>query len=143
MEKIIRLSTNIDDMTAEELGYAMEQLINAGALDVYFVPIVMKKNRPATELCVLTTIEQEEKLVELIFLHTTTLGLRSEEIQRYSLQRATKIFSTPYGEIRVKVAEGYGVTKYKIEHEDLARIAREQKKSISEIKSSLEKFIEL
>lgn len=141
MEKIVKLSANIDDMTAEELGFAMERLLEAGALDVYFVPIQMKKNRPAVELCVLASLEREQGLVRQIFYHTTTLGLRREEIQRYVLERKINRISTPYGEVCVKTAEGYGVKKQKIEYEDLARIAREQKKPLAEAGRWMEDFI--
>ena len=141
MQAIIKLSANIDDMTAEELGFAMDRLIEAGARDVYFVPIVMKKNRPAIELCVLVSREQEESFVEKIFFHTTTLGLRREEIYRYTRQRETKLVRTSYGEVRIKTSEGYGAKKRKIEYEDLARIAGEQGKSLQEMRALIEEYL--
>ena len=132
-DSITELSCNLDDMTGEEIGFAMEQLLSAGALDVYTTAIGMKKNRPATMLTVLCRNEQKEEMVRLIFRHTTTLGIREAEFTRYTLQRHFETVETPYGPVRRKVVSGYGVSRSKAEYEDLAKIAREQGKGLREL----------
>ena len=86
-DEIFELSCNLDDMTGEELGFASEMLLNAGALDVYTIPIGMKKNRPGVMLNVLCRPESREKMVKLLFLHTTTIGVRETRHDRYREQQ--------------------------------------------------------
>lgn len=133
-DTVTELSCNLDDMTGEEIGFAMEQLLSAGALDVYTTPIGMKKNRPGTMLTVLCKEEQKDEMVRLLFRHTTTLGIRENRFSRYTLERHMETVQTPYGPVRRKVVSGYGVTRSKMEYEDLAKIAREQGKSLRELK---------
>lgn len=125
-DEIFELSCNLDDMTGEELGFASEMLLNAGALDVYTIPIGMKKNRPGVMLNVLCRPESREKMVKLLFLHTTTIGVRETRHDRYILCREEETRQTPYGSVRGKAVEGYGVRREKPEYEDLRRIALEQ-----------------
>jgi len=132
-DQIAALSCNLDDMTGEEIGFAMEQLLEAGALDVYTTAIAMKKNRPATMLTVLCRDDQKEAMVRLIFRHTTTLGIREAEFCRYTLQRQVETVETPYGPVRRKVVSGYGVSRSKAEYEDLAKIARQQGTGLREL----------
>lgn len=132
-DQIAELSCNLDDMTGEEIGFAMEQLLAAGALDVYTTAIGMKKNRPGTMLTVLCRKEQKEELVRLMFRHTTTLGIREAEFSRYTLDRHMETVETPYGPVRRKVVSGYGISRSKLEYEDLAKIAREQGKGLREL----------
>lgn len=132
-DSIIELSCNLDDMTGEEIGFAMERLLAAGALDVYTTAIGMKKNRPGTMLTVLCRKEEKEALVHLLFRHTTTLGIREASVSRYTLQRHIETVETPYGPVRRKVVSGYGVSRSKLEYEDLAKIAREQEKGLREL----------
>ena len=132
-DQIAALSCNLDDMTGEEIGFAMEQLLEAGALDVYTTAIGMKKNRPATMLTVLCRDDQKEAMVRLIFRHTTTLGIREAEFCRYTLQRQIETVETPYGPVRRKVVSGYGVSRSKAEYEDLAKIARQQGAGLREL----------
>lgn len=132
-DQIAALSCNLDDMTGEEIGFAMEQLLEAGALDVYTTAIGMKKNRPATMLTVLCRNDQKEAMVRLIFRHTTTLGIREAEFCRYTLQRQIETVETPYGPVRRKVVSGYGVSRSKAEYEDLAKIARQQGAGLREL----------
>ena len=138
-EDILELSCNLDDSTPEEIGFAMEQLLDAGALDVYMTPIFMKKNRPATMLTCMCRSSDREKMTELLFRHTTTLGVRETVFRRYTLSREQQLVQTPDGDIRVKVSSGYGVTRRKPEFEDLAQIARKTGKSLQEIKHSIDK----
>lgn len=134
---IVELSCNIDDMTGEAVGFAMETLLAAGALEVCTVPIGMKKSRPGILLCVMCRKEDKDNMVRLLFLHTSTIGIRENLFQRYTLDRSVEAVHTKYGEIRKKVSAGYGVTREKYEYEDLARAAREHSCSIGQVLSEL------
>lgn len=137
-ELIFELSCNVDDMTAEDIGFAMERLYESGALEVYTIPVGMKKNRPGTLLRVMCTEEKKQALVECLFCHTSTLGIRETETRRYILKRKMETVSTPYGDVRVKSVSGYGVSRAKYEYEDLARIARERGIGLSEVRRLLQ-----
>lgn len=136
-DMVAELCCNVDDMTAEAIGFAGEMLLEAGALEVYTVAAGMKKSRPGTVLHVMCTESAKDKMVELIFRHTTTIGIRENISRRYTLARSIQKVQTPYGEIRKKVSEGYGVRREKYEYEDLARLARERGMSIQEIQEAL------
>ena len=136
-ENLYVLACNLDDMTGEELGFAQERLFEAGALDVWTAPIGMKKGRPGVLLSVLCRPEQTHALTECLFRHTTTLGVREDYVQRYTLRRETRTADTPWGPVRVKTASGYGVTREKPEYEDLAKIARENGLSLREVKDKI------
>ncbi len=125
LETLLLLETNLDDMPAEWLGPLLEQLLDAGALDAWFTPIQMKKNRPAVQLSVLCPPDRAPALRALLFAHTSTLGVRQREVQRYSLPRRTVRVSTPYGAVRVKLAE-YAPGRWKAapEFEDCLAAAR-------------------
>ena len=131
------LSCNLDDMTAEAIAFAMETLLAAGALDVWTTPITMKKSRLGTMLSLLCREEDRQKLVELLFRHTTTIGVREHACRRYTLARTVDTVRTPYGDVRRKTSCGYGVTRTKYEYEDLARIARDHNMPLSEAISAL------
>ena len=137
-DEVIELACNLDDMTAEQIGFAMDQLMAGGALDVYTIPIGMKKSRPATMLCVLCKAHSKENIVRLIFRHTSTLGIRENICRRYTLERSIETVETPYGEVRIKKAEGYGASREKYEYDDISRIAAEHGVSIREIISQIE-----
>ena len=137
-DSVIELSCNVDDMTAEAIGYAMEKLFAGGALDVYTIPIGMKKSRPGTMIQVLCKPEDKTCIVELMFKHTSTIGIREAELGRYILNRETQTLETPYGLVRKKVSSGYGVTHMKYEYDDIARIADAQSVSLQDVTSMLE-----
>ena len=103
--QIVELSCNMDDMTGEEMGFAMDRLFEAGALDVYTLPISMKKSRPGILLRVMCRPEDREKMVEQIFRHTTTLGVRESRMGRYTLKRQMEQVETPWGTIGEKTAQ--------------------------------------
>ena len=132
-DDILELSCNLDDMTGEEIGFALEQLMDNGALDVFTTAIGMKKSRPGIMLTVLCRPEDKETLLPLIFRHTTTLGVRENTLRRYTLNRREETIQTPYGPVRQKVATGYGVERKKYEYEDLARLAREHDLSLFDL----------
>ena len=104
-ETLWMLETNLDDCTGEALGYVSETLFQAGARDVTFAPVFMKKNRPAYLLSVLCTEADREKLEDLIFLHTTTIGIRRYQVERRTLPRQSLTAKTSYGTVRVKKIE--------------------------------------
>lgn len=101
-DEVMVMSTNLDDCTGEMLGYAMEVLFEAGALDVFYTPIYMKKNRPAWRLTVLAREEDADKMEKLIFQHTTTIGIRRHREERVKLKREEGKAQTPFGELKVK-----------------------------------------
>ncbi len=133
-DTIVELSCNLDDMTGEDIGFAMEQLLAAGAADVFTSPISMKKNRPGCLLTVLCQENRREEMVALLFRHTTTLGIRETSHRRYILTRRTETAQTPYGSVRCKISEGHGTRRCKPEYDDLAEIARIQGLPLSEIR---------
>ena len=118
-DKVIELRFNVDDMTGEETGYATGVLMENGALDVFTTPVFMKKNRPGILFTVLVKPEDKERFAKLIFENTTTIGIRYNEMDRFRLDRREEKVMTKYGEISVKVTEGFGVTKAKPEYDDI------------------------
>lgn len=136
-EEIIELACNLDDMTPEELSFAMEELLTLGALDVYFTSIGMKKSRPGVKLTCMCRERQREQMLECIFKHTTTLGVREYVCKRYELGRSEKTVRTQDGEVRVKTSSGYGAVREKAEYEDLAALARKSGKTIAQIRSEV------
>ncbi len=123
----VLIETNIDDMVPEVYGHVMERLFAAGALDVFFVPIFMKKNRPATLLSVIARAGDEATLAQLLLRETTTLGVRVQPLRRYQARRELHTVETSFGPVRVKVKllEGRPVGAAP-EYEDCRRIATEQ-----------------
>ncbi len=141
-DHIVELRCNLDDMTPEAVGFAMEELFAAGALDVYTTAVGMKKNRPGILLTCMCKEKQREEMIRLLFLHTTTLGVRESVCNRYTLKRTMKTETTVYGNVRIKEVSGWGIKRQKAEYEDLARIAREQKMSIAQVRECVENMKE-
>jgi uncharacterized protein (TIGR00299 family) protein len=120
----VMLETNIDDLNPEVYPYVMEQLFKSGALDVFLTPIQMKKNRPGTMLQVLAGSKDVPRLRKIIFEETTTLGIRQHSIERWALERESREILTPYGIVRVKIAQlGGGKSKVAPEFEDCRKLA--------------------
>lgn len=138
-DEIAELSCNLDDMTAEAVGFAEEALFEAGALEVYTVPVGMKKSRPGVLLTCMCRREDEEKMVELLFRHTTTLGVREHISRRFTLKRREETVETAYGPVRKKISQGHGVARAKLEYEDLAAIAKKTGRPLEEIRKEIEK----
>lgn len=134
---VTEFKCNIDDMTAEQTGYAMDVLFRAGALEVYTLQAGMKKSRPGIELNVMCREADREKILGLIFKHTSTLGVREYVSVRHTLNRRIEEKDTDYGPVRLKTAEGYGVVRKKWEYDDITRIAGERNSSIEEIVAGL------
>ena len=137
-EEITKLECNLDDMTGEDIAFACEQLFKAGARDVYTQPIGMKKGRPGVLLSVICLPDQADGLAALIMRHTSTLGVRRQELSRYILNRQTETRETAYGPVRVKRAFGMGAEKVKPEYEDLAALAEKNGASLNEIRKAVE-----
>ena len=128
------------DLAPQDAQFAAAKaLLDAGALDVYTVPVGMKKSRPGTLLCVLCRVQDREKILRALFKHTTTLGVRETPLRRYTMTRRVETVQTGLGAVRCKVSEGYGVVRRKFEYDDLARLAREQNRSLQEITEQIEK----
>jgi hypothetical protein len=123
-EELLVIETNLDDTTPQTLGYAMERLFAAGALDCWFTAIQMKKNRPATQLSVLCRKSDRDAVTGIIYRETTTLGVRVIAVGRECLERTFATVATRFGEIEVKVAKYKGETvSAKPEYETLRRFA--------------------
>jgi pyridinium-3,5-bisthiocarboxylic acid mononucleotide nickel chelatase len=123
-EMITVLEANLDDLNPQVFGYVMDRLLDEGALDVFTIPVQMKKNRPGALLTVLCKPEDAGKLTQLIFAESTTLGVRRREEMRQTLARRWENVRTPWGEVRIKIASMNGtVTNYAPEFEDCRKIA--------------------
>lgn len=133
-EELSLLETNIDDLSPQVLGHFMEQALDAGALDCWFTPIQMKKNRPATLVSVLVKVRDEEKFMDLLYRETSTIGIRVQRIKRHALEREFRSVKTEFGEIGVKVASKEGaVMNIRPEFEDLKAAAAAAGVSILEV----------
>ena len=141
-ERITRLECNLDDMTGEEIGFAMEQLFAAGAFEVYTQPVGMKKSRPGVLLTVICSTGEADRLAGEMMKHTTTLGIRRQDLSRYVLKRKVETVDTPCGKVRVKYASGMGVERSKAEYDDLAAQARERNMSLNAVRRMIRESTE-
>ena len=138
-DEIFELEFNVDDMTGEELSFASERIFDAGARDVSFSPVLMKKGRPGYKAGVMCTAEDREKVVSAIFANTSTLGIRETHCRRYQLERKIETVSVGNGfSARRKISEGYGAHRTKWEADDLAEFARRTGASLSVAKENLD-----
>lgn len=117
------VESNIDDMSGEIAGYVMEKLFDAGALDVFYTPIHMKKSRPAVKLTVICSSDRLEIIQHMILRETTTIGIRRYKTQRVCMEREIHTVKTPWGMARVKVSSIDNVKKYAPEYEDCKKLA--------------------
>jgi uncharacterized protein (DUF111 family) len=125
LEHVVLLETNVDDQPGEQLAFAAEQLLSAGALDVWWQAIGMKKGRAAVLFSVLTTAGREAEMVDLVFRETSSLGIRRQLLERWICDRETQSVATAWGNIRVKVKHWRGaVLGAAPEYEDCAKAAR-------------------
>ncbi|MCL1893703.1 MAG: nickel pincer cofactor biosynthesis protein LarC [Holophagaceae bacterium] len=132
-EEVIELVCNLDDMTPESLAFAQQLLLDNGALDVYTTPIGMKKGRTGFSFTCMCRCADRDKMLSLMFLHTSTLGIREYLCRRHCLKNEYSTLETKYGEVRIKYSSGFGINKYKPEYEDVASIARREKKSVQDV----------
>ncbi len=137
-DEVSGLFANVDDMTGEEIGFALEMLFEEGALDVYTTGIGMKKSRPGVMISVICEEKDEERLVRALFKYTSTLGIRKSVFSRHTLHRSEDVVDTKYGKVRIKRSSGYGVERRKSGYDDVAAIARRENLSICEVRNNLE-----
>jgi uncharacterized protein (TIGR00299 family) protein len=133
--RIAVLETNLDDLNPQVFGYVLDQLLEAGALDVFYTPVQMKKNRPGTLLTVLARIEDRAKMTQILFRETTTLGVRHRLEERDVLFRSSMTIETEYGQIRIKVArDGQGkLVNYAPEFEDCLAAAAASRVALRDV----------
>ena len=122
-EQIYVLESNIDDSTAEELGLAMEKLLQAGAADVHFEPCFMKKNRPAYMLRVISKADKVAEMEDIILRHTSTIGIRRYPVERTCMEREIKTVATVYGEVAVKISRYKDIVRCQPEYESVKAVA--------------------
>jgi uncharacterized protein (TIGR00299 family) protein len=132
-ENVVEIQTNLDDASPEELAFAMERLLEAGALDVAFSPLQMKKNRPGVLVRVLGRPEDGQRLAELVLVHTSALGARVQTIERLIAQRSQRTVVTPWGSVRVKVKHLGEREVVAPEYEDCAAVARAANVALNEV----------
>ena len=133
-DEVLELVCNLDDMTGEELAFAMERLFEVGALDVTVLPATMKKGRPGHVLTVLCATGRRDGVLHALFRHTTTLGVRARRCRRWVLARREEDVALPDGgTVRRKLSQGFGVQRAKYEYEDLAALARARGVSLWEV----------
>lgn len=130
---IWKLETNIDDCNGESLGYTMDRLMEAGARDVHYTPVYMKKNRPAYQLNVICTEEDIARMEQIIFEETTTIGIRKVPMERTVLKREIRTIQTPLGEARVKVCKLNGAERYFPEYNDIISLCKAHGKNYQEV----------
>ena len=136
---VTELKANIDDMTGEDMGFAMERLLEAGALDVSYAPVVMKKSRPGVILTCLCRPGDADRLAAEVLRHTTTFGVRRTDCRRYALAVSMDGVETAYGTVPRKAGAGYGITKSKPEYEAIAKAAREHGVSLAAVREAYER----
>lgn len=132
-DTVYKLESNIDDCSGENLGYVMERLFEAGARDVHYLPVFMKKNRPAYQLNVICLSEDVPKLEEIIFRNTTTIGIRRIQMERAILEREIRRVPTSLGEAAVKLCSLYGSRRIYPEYESVAAICKQKGLSYQEV----------
>jgi len=138
--EIMVVETNVDDMTGEMAGYVLETLMGKGALDVFYTPVYMKKNRPGNHLTVLCKEADLPAIEEIILRETTTLGLRKYPVTRICMDRHFKKLTTPLGDVSIKISEYGNIRKETPEYEDIRRIAQKTGKSLGEVFEMVEKL---
>lgn len=134
-DEVTELKANIDDMTGEALGLALERLLEAGALDVSYAPAAMKKNRPGVLLTCLCRPGDADRLAAEVLRHTSTFGVRRTDCRRYALAASMDAVETPWGTVPRKTGTGYGITKSKPEYGVLAEIAAERKVPLAAVRA--------
>lgn len=137
-EKICKLETNIDDCSGEVLGYVLECLMQAGARDVHYFPVYMKKNRPAYQLNVLCETADASKMEQIIFTQTTTIGIRKQYMDRSILPRQIQKIQTCYGEIQVKICSVNGEKRMYPEYDSIVEVCRQTGSPYMEIYRNLQ-----
>ena len=136
--RVVELCCNLDDTSGEDIAFALQAALDAGALDAWWEPIGMKKSRPAVRVAVLCRPADRDAMLSVLFRHTQTIGIRETLCQRYVLRRESGKVESPWGEVCVKRSQGWGVERVKAEADDLARIARENDLSLEQVRRNLQ-----
>lgn len=139
-DSVMELCCNLDDMTPEAIGFAIERLWETAVLDVYTIPIGMKKGRPGTMLCCLSKPEDAQSVAKTMLRHTSTLGVREQECRRTTLERRVKTIPSEWGDMHIKESFGPDVSKQKVEYEDAARVAKVEGISLAEATAQILKI---
>lgn len=137
VDYVCELAVNLDDMTGEDIGFAMEILMEKGALDVYLEHIVMKKSRPAVKLVCMCRESECEKFAALILKYTTSIGVRQYRCKRFVMDRKIQQRESKFGDMKIKYCKGYGSSKSKPEYDDVAKLAKKLEKSPDEVRREL------
>lgn len=136
-KEVFLIESNIDDSNGENLGYLLEILMERGALDVFYTPIFMKKNRPAYKISVISKKEDVKTLSKLIFKHSSSIGVRFTRYGRFEMNRRFEEIETKFGKIRKKLVEFEDIKKSSYEYEDLKKLAKENNLSLEELKDEI------
>ena len=134
------IETNIDDMNPQDYDVVVEHLYDAGALEVFLTPTIMKKTRPAVQVTVLCAPETVTALANILFRETTTLGVRTARTQRLILSRTIRKVSSPYGSIRIKISAN-DPARFSLEYADLKKLARKHDMPINALRKELYAFV--
>jgi uncharacterized protein (DUF111 family) len=136
-QRVVKIECEIDDMNPQLFGPLMDGLLAAGALDVFYTPVQMKKSRPGTLITVIAPTDRRHALTDLLFKESTTIGVRYEEMSRTCLDRAVEIVTTPYGDVRFKIARRDGQELNAApEFDDCARLAAEHGVSVKAVQAA-------
>jgi uncharacterized protein (TIGR00299 family) protein len=139
-DECVVVETTIDDMSPQDYEVLFEYLYEAGALEVFLTPVIMKHSRPGVLLTVLCA-SYKDRIIDVIFNQTTTIGLRVRHTQRLKLKRSISKIATPYGLIRIKVIEHDGKKRFSLEYQDVKKIALKKKISLHQVRTQLTKFV--
>jgi len=134
---VVQIECNIDDMTPEDLGPVIDLLMARGARDAYIAQVIMKKGRPGYLLTCVCRPGEADAMAKLILERTSTIGVRMHEYRRYQMESRFVTVATEYGDVRVKVSEGFGIRKWKAEHDDLVRLAAENGVSVDTVRRAI------
>lgn len=135
---VVEIQCNIDDMTAEALAYATKKIMAGGALDVFVTPVQMKKNRSGQLLTVTCRADQRDQLLQLIFKHTTTIGVKESRPIRHVLHRELISYPTRFGQVQAKRSRGFGIDRMKWEHDQIVELAEVHGLSLQEVLKALD-----
>ena len=123
VKELLEFEFNVDDMTGEAIAFAVDKLYGAGALDVYTVDVGMKKSRPGVLVHITLSEGRREEILRCVFKYTSTIGVRERKSLGYALNQRIETKKTSYGDVRLKISEGYGTVRKKYENADVQRVA--------------------
>ncbi len=137
MPTVTEIRTDIDDMTPEDLGGIIDLLMASGALDASICPVIMKKSRPGYILSCICRDEDTDDMAMIILAHTSSVGLRFHRCQRYEMKPSFIKYRTDFGDVRIKISEGYGLRKWKPEHDDMTKAAITNGVTVDEVRKNI------